>query len=212
MVSRGISTSNILKGIHESMGGRYLRLLQSGGATGVMMVTGGLAADVGLVAAMREGAVEAKMAGEIPHASTVRARRRDRRRDLGRVSRATHVGERVVLAGGAHDGRRSPLRPSLPRGQDRARDGGGRRDRLGDGRAARARRGPRHLRRSGGPRRPPGTQTRAVDLADPAALARLVEGVKADPGRLDVLVHAAASRPTPCSGSSKSRRGGGSWR
>jgi len=65
MVSRGISTSNILKGIHESMGGRYLRLLQSGGATGVMMVTGGLAADVGLVAAMREGAVEAKMAGEI---------------------------------------------------------------------------------------------------------------------------------------------------
>ncbi len=65
MVSRGISTSNILKGIHESMGGRYLRLLQSGGATGVMMVTGGLAADVGLVAAMREGAVESKMVGEI---------------------------------------------------------------------------------------------------------------------------------------------------
>jgi len=56
MVSRGISTANILKGIHESMAGRYLRLLASGGATGVVLVTGGLAADVGLVAAMREGA------------------------------------------------------------------------------------------------------------------------------------------------------------
>jgi benzoyl-CoA reductase subunit D len=74
MVSRGISTSNILKGIHESMGGRYLRLLASGGATGVMLVTGGLAADVGLVAAMREGAVAAKMTGEIrTHAQSVLA-------------------------------------------------------------------------------------------------------------------------------------------
>ena len=65
MVSRGISTANILKGIHESMAGRYLRLLASGGATGVALVTGGLAADVGLVAAMREGAVEQKMNVEI---------------------------------------------------------------------------------------------------------------------------------------------------
>ena len=65
MVSRGISTPNILKGIHESMAGRYLRLLASGGATGVALVTGGLAADVGLVAAMREGAVEQKMNVEI---------------------------------------------------------------------------------------------------------------------------------------------------
>ena len=62
MVSRGISTANILKGIHESMGGRYLRLLAAGGASGVALVTGGLAADVGLLAAMREGAVESKMA------------------------------------------------------------------------------------------------------------------------------------------------------
>jgi len=58
MVSRGISISNILKGIHLSMGGRYLRLLLSAKAEGTALVTGGLAMDVGLVAAMRELAAE----------------------------------------------------------------------------------------------------------------------------------------------------------
>jgi len=38
---------------------------------------------------------------------------------------------------------------------------------------------------------PAGTTTRACDLSDPAALRSLVDGVRADPGRLDVLVHAA---------------------
>jgi benzoyl-CoA reductase subunit D len=56
MVSRGISTANIIKGIHQSMAGRYLRLLSSVDAKGVILVTGGLAADVGLLAALREGA------------------------------------------------------------------------------------------------------------------------------------------------------------
>jgi benzoyl-CoA reductase subunit D len=56
MVSRGISTANIIKGIHQSMAGRYLKLLASAGAAGVVLVTGGLAADVGLLAAMRETA------------------------------------------------------------------------------------------------------------------------------------------------------------
>jgi len=56
MVSRGISTANIIKGIHQSMAGRYLRLLASAGAAGVVLITGGLAADVGLAAAMREAA------------------------------------------------------------------------------------------------------------------------------------------------------------
>jgi len=56
MVSRGISTANIIKGIHVSMGGRYLRLLTSAGARGKVLVTGGLAADVGLLAALNEGA------------------------------------------------------------------------------------------------------------------------------------------------------------
>ena len=56
MVSRGISTANIIKGIHQSMAGRYLRLLSSAGALGRVLVTGGLAADVGLLAALGEGA------------------------------------------------------------------------------------------------------------------------------------------------------------
>jgi benzoyl-CoA reductase subunit D len=60
MVSRGISTSNIIKGIHQSMAGRYLRLLASVGARGVVLVTGGLASDVGLLAAMREAAASRK--------------------------------------------------------------------------------------------------------------------------------------------------------
>ncbi|MCA8961337.1 MAG: benzoyl-CoA reductase subunit D [Planctomycetes bacterium] len=54
MVSRGISTSNILKGIHQSMAGRYVRLLVAAGAREVTLVTGGLAADVGLVRAIEE--------------------------------------------------------------------------------------------------------------------------------------------------------------
>ena len=54
MVSRGISISNILKGIHLSMAGRYFRLLTSAKAEGAIMVTGGLAMDVGLMAALRE--------------------------------------------------------------------------------------------------------------------------------------------------------------
>lgn len=65
MVSRGISIPNILKGIHQSMAGRYLRLLTSAGAQGVVLVTGGLAADVGLLGAIREAAVEQKAAIEI---------------------------------------------------------------------------------------------------------------------------------------------------
>jgi benzoyl-CoA reductase subunit D len=58
MVSRGIRVANILKGIHQSMAGRYLRLLTSANAKGVVLVTGGLAADVGLLQALREAAKE----------------------------------------------------------------------------------------------------------------------------------------------------------
>jgi benzoyl-CoA reductase subunit D len=54
MVSRGISPSDILKGIHLSMAGRYAKLLLAIGVTGRVAITGGLAADVGLAEAMRE--------------------------------------------------------------------------------------------------------------------------------------------------------------
>ena len=55
MVSRGITAPNILKGIHLSMAARLSKLLKSIGATtGVVMMTGGLALDKGLVAALEE--------------------------------------------------------------------------------------------------------------------------------------------------------------
>jgi len=60
MVSRGISTANILKGIHLSMAGRYVKLLNAAGAKKKVLVTGGLAADVGLMAAMRESVDKGK--------------------------------------------------------------------------------------------------------------------------------------------------------
>ena len=56
MVSRGITIPNILRGIHQSMAGRYLKLVTSSGVTGVVLVTGGLAADEGLMAALAEAA------------------------------------------------------------------------------------------------------------------------------------------------------------
>lgn len=58
MVSRGISTSDILKGIHFSMAGRYVKLLRAIGAEGHAAITGGLAADTGLVQALQEKAGE----------------------------------------------------------------------------------------------------------------------------------------------------------
>jgi len=65
MVSRGIATEDIIKGIHQSMAGRYLKLISSVGARGVVLVTGGLAMDEGLLAAMREAASEAGVVVEI---------------------------------------------------------------------------------------------------------------------------------------------------
>jgi len=55
MVSRGITASNILKGIHLSMAARLSKLLKSIGAVQhAVMMTGGLALDEGLVAALEE--------------------------------------------------------------------------------------------------------------------------------------------------------------
>jgi len=54
MVSRGITTANILKGIHESMAGGFAKLLRSSKAEGVVLVTGGLSADTGLLACLHD--------------------------------------------------------------------------------------------------------------------------------------------------------------
>ena len=49
MVSRGISAPNILRGIHDSMATTLAKLLRSAKAVGVVQVTGGLSADIGLL-------------------------------------------------------------------------------------------------------------------------------------------------------------------
>jgi benzoyl-CoA reductase subunit D len=54
MVSRGISTPNILRGIHASMAGRFARLLAVLVPRGAVFVSGGLGADEGLLLATRE--------------------------------------------------------------------------------------------------------------------------------------------------------------
>ena len=62
MVSRGISTENILKGIHVSMAGRLVKLLKATRVKdGVVLMTGGLAGDIGLLKAMREAMVDQKV-------------------------------------------------------------------------------------------------------------------------------------------------------
>ena len=55
MVSRGIATQDILKGIHLSMASRLAKLLKVTGITkGMVLLTGGLALDAGLLAALQE--------------------------------------------------------------------------------------------------------------------------------------------------------------
>ena len=58
MVSRGISTSNILKGVHLSMADRLFKLLRTIRGESPLAVTGGLAGDKGLIAVVRELAQE----------------------------------------------------------------------------------------------------------------------------------------------------------
>jgi benzoyl-CoA reductase subunit D len=56
MVSRSIPPSDILRGIHESMADRLIKLLKSIDVKeGVVMMTGGLALDAGLVKAIQDG-------------------------------------------------------------------------------------------------------------------------------------------------------------
>lgn len=62
MVSRSISAENILKGIHISMAGRLVKLLKSLKVKeGVVLCTGGLALDSGLVVTLNEAMAANKM-------------------------------------------------------------------------------------------------------------------------------------------------------
>ncbi|MFL6574621.1 MAG: benzoyl-CoA reductase subunit D [Burkholderiales bacterium] len=64
MVSRGIATPDILKGIHISMASRLVKLLKvTGISKGTVLLTGGLALDEGLLAALQEELVNEKIAG-----------------------------------------------------------------------------------------------------------------------------------------------------
>jgi benzoyl-CoA reductase subunit D len=54
MVSRGISTADILKGIHLGIAGRLVQLIRAVGAEGKVVLTGGLSRDAGMIGAIRE--------------------------------------------------------------------------------------------------------------------------------------------------------------
>jgi len=54
MVSRGIATCDILRGVHESMAERFARLVRSLAFDGPVFVSGGLAGDEGLLAALED--------------------------------------------------------------------------------------------------------------------------------------------------------------
>lgn len=62
MVSRGIATNDILKGIHQSMASRIVKLLKiTGIKTGTALITGGMALDTGLLAAIQEEMIAEKV-------------------------------------------------------------------------------------------------------------------------------------------------------
>jgi benzoyl-CoA reductase subunit D len=54
MVSRGVETADILRGIHLSIASKLARLLRAIGAEGTVLVTGGMALDAGFLESLRE--------------------------------------------------------------------------------------------------------------------------------------------------------------
>ncbi len=66
MVSRGIPTTEILRGIHDSIAGRLVRLVRSTGAEGIVMVTGGLSRDTGLLGRIEDLIARSAVTGEAP--------------------------------------------------------------------------------------------------------------------------------------------------
>jgi benzoyl-CoA reductase subunit D len=75
MVSRGIPTPDILKGIHLSMASRIVKLLKvTGIKDGTALMTGGLALDSGLLAAIQEELVKEKVKVEaVSHPDSIYA-------------------------------------------------------------------------------------------------------------------------------------------
>jgi bcr-type benzoyl-CoA reductase subunit D len=75
MVSRGIPTPDILKGIHLSMASRIVKLLKvTGIKDGTALLTGGLALDAGLLAAIQEELVKEKVKVEaVSHPDSIYA-------------------------------------------------------------------------------------------------------------------------------------------
>jgi benzoyl-CoA reductase subunit D len=75
MVSRGIATPDILKGIHLSMASRIVKLLKvTGIKDGVALLTGGLALDSGLLAAIQEELASEKVKVEaVSHSDSIYA-------------------------------------------------------------------------------------------------------------------------------------------
>jgi benzoyl-CoA reductase subunit D len=75
MVSRGIATPDILKGIHLSMASRIVKLLKvTGIKDGLALLTGGLALDSGLLAAIQEELVNEKVKVEaVSHPDSIYA-------------------------------------------------------------------------------------------------------------------------------------------
>ncbi len=59
MVSRGVATGEILRGVHESIAQRLVRLLRSVSAESTVVLTGGLANDSGM-----QGAIERALASD----------------------------------------------------------------------------------------------------------------------------------------------------
>jgi benzoyl-CoA reductase subunit D len=105
MVSRGIATCEILRGIHESIAGRLVRLTRSTGAQGVVFVTGGLSQDIGLLQQIEEQIAHTAVRGEAPQvirstpdavfagalgAALLAARRHAQLESLGRLPAADH--------------------------------------------------------------------------------------------------------------------------
>ena len=101
MVSRSIPPSDILRGIHESMAERLLKLLKSIDVRqGVVMMTGGLALDTGLVQALSDGMEKQKMGTRVAtHPDSIYAGaigaalwgafRQDKLKTLGRLPKAS---------------------------------------------------------------------------------------------------------------------------